>query len=54
MGENEDGERLARLEEQMKSVQSELATWRRMVFGGVAVVVALIWNKIAILIGLNQ
>jgi hypothetical protein len=53
MGSDDEGERLARLEEQMRAVQAELASWRRMVFGGVAVLVALVWNKIAVMIGMG-
>jgi hypothetical protein len=53
MGSDDEGERLARLEEQMRAVQAEIASWKRMVFGGVAVVVALVWNKVAAMIGLG-
>lgn len=54
MGETDDGERIARLEERLKVVEADLASWKRMVFGALAVVVAMIWNKIAALIGVGQ
>lgn len=54
MGETDDGERIARLEERLKVVEADLAAWKRMVFGGLAVVVAMIWNKIAGIIGMSQ
>lgn len=54
MGDADDGERIARLEERLKVVEADLASWKRMVFGALAVVVAMIWNKIAALIGVGQ
>jgi hypothetical protein len=54
VGSDDDGERIARLEERLKNVEADVASAKRMVFGGVAVVVALIWNKLAALIGMGQ
>lgn len=53
MPEDDPGERLARLEEQMKQVQADIASAKRMIFGGVAILVAFLWNKIAAVIGLG-
>lgn len=53
MGENDDGERIARLEERMKVLETDISTAKRMIYGSVAVVVALIWNKLAAVIGMG-
>lgn len=50
---DDEGERLARVEERLKVVEAELATWKRMIFGAVAVLVGVTWNKIAALIGMG-
>lgn len=53
MGENDDGERIARLEEQMKAMQADIAAAKRMVYGAVAMIVAVIWNKLAAFLGMG-
>lgn len=53
MGESDDGERIARLEERVRALEGEVASAKRMLFGGVAVVVAMVWNKLAGVIGMG-
>jgi hypothetical protein len=53
VGESDDGERIARLEERVKVLEADAFSTKRMIYGAVAVVVALIWNKLAALIGMG-
>ncbi len=51
MGQDDDGERIARLEEQMKNVQADVASLKRMIFGGATLIAVTLWNKLAAILG---
>jgi len=53
MGQDDDGERIARLEERMRAVEEKVSAAERKVWGAIAVLLAILWQKVATVLGLG-